>query len=138
MASLGFNTESFGWKDLKVHQVQPLIMSIFRLFSSALPYPLEQSHVWSECLGYRDDPVWVGSLGLASSNQACRSNQEAEVHFWVMFTLACGSAGRNVLQASHPSPKSTEPLLRLSSLFLSVVHSMSVFPYQCIRREYLI
>lgn len=134
----GLKQSHLAGKDLKVHQAQPLIMSIFCLFSSALPYPPEQSHVWSECLSYQDDPVWVGSLDLASSNQACRSNQEAEVHFWVMFTLACDSAGQNVLQASHPSPKSTEPLLRLASLFLSVVHSMSVFPYQCIRLEYLI
>ena len=84
---------------------------------------------------------------LLSKKQAPRSSQQAAVHLWVTFALPSGSAGQNVLETSHPSPKSTErrlaaaPCARSPSLlplFLSVVHSMSVFLYQCIRREYLI
>lgn len=53
--------------------------------------------------------VWAWSTSV--QKQASRSSRQAAVHLGVMFALPSGSAGQNVLEQSHPSPKSTKQRL---------------------------
>lgn len=93
-----------------------------------------------EGLGYRKGNSKFGPT--SASKQASRSSQRPAVHLWVMFALPSGPAARNTLETSQPSLKSTKqrlaaaphaPSLSVLLLFLSAVHSMPVFLYQCIR-----